>query len=70
MEVNERRNLAMSSFASAVLPSEADCQIVLDKNLGIQGTIKVGQLVAIVGCNNPQKQTDLMLILAWLHKLG
>ena len=49
MEVNERRNLAMSSFASAVLPSEADCQIVLDKNLGIQGTIKVGQLVAIVG---------------------
>ena len=69
-ELNERRNLAMISIAKAVLPNEADCQLVLDKLKNIQGSIQVHQLAVIVGCSDLQKQTDLILILAWLHKQG
>jgi starch synthase len=69
-ELNERCNLAMNSFAKAVLPNEADCQLVLDKLEGIQGLIQVHQLAVIVGCRDLQKQTNLILILAWLHKQG
>ena len=69
-ELNERRNLAMISFAKAVLPNEADCQLVLDKLKSIQDSIQVHQLAVIVGCSDLQKQTDLIFILAWLHKQG
>jgi hypothetical protein len=69
-ELNERCNLAMNSFAKAVLPNEADCQLILDKLEGIQGLIQVHQLAVIVGCRDLQKQTNLILILAWLHKQG
>ena len=70
LELNDRRNLAMISFAAAVLPSEANCLLVLDKLEGIQGKIIVRQLAAMVGCSNIQKQANLILILAWLHKQG
>lgn len=70
VELNERRNLAMISFAAAVLPSEANCRLVLDKLEGIQGEIIVRQLAAMVGCSDIQKQANLILILAWLHKQG
>jgi len=70
VELNDRRNLAMISFAAAVLPSEANCLLVLDKLEGIQGKIIVRQLAAMVGCSNIQKQANLILILAWLHKQG
>jgi starch synthase len=70
VELNERRNLTMISFAKAVLPNEADCQLVLDKLRSIQGPIQVHQLAVILGCNDLQKQTDLILIMAWLHKQG
>ena len=69
-ELNERRNLAMISFAKAVLPNEADCQLVLDKLKSIQDSIQVHQLAVIVGCSDLQKQTSLIFILAWLHKQG
>ena len=70
VELNERRKLAMISFAAAVLPNEADCRLVLNKLEGIQGEITVHQLAAKVGCSDIQKQTNLILILAWLHKQG
>ena len=69
-ELNQRRNLAMITFAKAVLPNEADCQLVLDKLKSIQGSIQVHQLAVIVECSNLHKQTNLILILAWLHKQG
>tara|TARA_B100000787_G_C16073344_1_gene240971 strand:+ start:67 stop:327 length:261 start_codon:yes stop_codon:yes gene_type:complete len=69
-QLNNRLNLSIISFAKAVLPSEADCQLVLDKLKSMQSSIQVHQLAVIVGCSNVQKQTNLILILAWLHKQG
>ena len=69
-ELNERLNLSIINFAKIVLPNEADCQLVLDKLKSIQGPIQVHQLAVIVGCSDLQKQTNLILILAWLHKQG
>ncbi len=60
----------MIIFAKNVLPNEVDCQLVLNKLKSIQGSIQVHQLVVIVGCSDLQKQTNLILILAWLHKQG
>ncbi len=69
-QLNNRLNLSIISFAKAVLPSEADCQLILDKLKSMQGSIQVHQLAVIVGCSDLQKQTSLILILAWLHKQG
>ena len=68
VELNERRNLAMISFAAVVLPSEANCQLILDKLEGIQGAITVSQLAVLVNGNTIQQQNNLILILTWLHK--
>ena len=70
VELNERRNLAMISFAAAVLPSEANCQLILAKLKGIEGAITVSQLAVRVNGNTIKQQTNLILILAWLHKQG
>tara|TARA_B110000208_G_scaffold79506_1_gene101596 strand:- start:300 stop:560 length:261 start_codon:yes stop_codon:yes gene_type:complete len=69
-QVNERLNLSIINFSKAVLPNKADCQLVLDNLKSIQGSIQVHQLAAIFGCSDLQKQTNLILILAWLHKQG
>ena len=66
-ELTERLNLAIISFVKAVLPNEADCQLVLDRLKSIKGTIQVHPLAVIVGCTDLQKQNDLIPILAWLH---
>tara|TARA_B100000780_G_C20691686_1_gene275106 strand:- start:71 stop:325 length:255 start_codon:yes stop_codon:yes gene_type:complete len=70
VELNERRNLAMISFAVAVMPNEADCKLILDKLEAIQGAITVSQLAVELGCNNIKQQTNLILIMTWLHKQG
>ena len=70
VELNERRNLAMISFAAAVMPNEANCKLILDKLEVIQGAITVSQLAVELGCNNMKQQTNLILIMTWLHKQG
>ena len=70
VELNKRRNLAMISFAAAVLPSEANCQLILDKLEGIEGAITVSQLAVMVNGNTIKQQNNLILILTWLHKQG
>ena len=70
VELNERRNLAMISFAVAVMPNEANCKLILDKLEAIQGAITVSQLAVELGCNNIKQQTNLILIMTWLHKQG
>ena len=70
VELNERRNLAMISFAAAVMPNEANCKLILDKLEAIQGAITVSQLAVELGCNNMKQQTNLILIMTWLHKQG
>ena len=69
-QLNERLNLSIINFSKAVLPNKADCQLVLDNLKSIQGSIQVHQLAIIVECSNLHKQTNLILILAWLHKQG
>ena len=68
VELNEWHNLAIISLAKAVLPNEADCQLVLDKLKSIQGPIQVHQLAVILGRTDLQKQNDLIPIFTWLHK--
>jgi len=70
VELNERRNLAMISFAAAVMPNEANCKLILDKLEVMQGAITVSQLAVELGCNNMKQQTNLILIMTWLHKQG
>jgi hypothetical protein len=68
--LQERRSLSMISFAEAVLPSIADCQLVLAKLSVIQRPISVHELAALVGCSDVHQETNLFFILAWLHKQG
>ena len=68
--LHTRRNLDMINFAKAILPSEADCMVVLNALGSQQEDISLDRLTQLTGATDEKKAANLMLIIAWFHKQG
>ena len=60
----------MINFAKSILPSEADCMVVLNALGSQQEDILLGHLMQLIGATDEKKAANLMLIIAWFHKQG